>query len=193
MTDYNEWLTIQNGGAPPRPQRFVEPPARRYIITGRDLTEWLHRDFSHQGGTDAVFILLASGVPLAPGNPYLTSLTQSGTFTLGTFQILDLVATVANLSLQACWYQKWSVHRRVRPEEFDGSLRNREVLGLSRPIHPQLLNSAALAAVKSRFGSALLPMPYAEGCPCTRHTPLAMRPSLGPGRQSSRHSSIRMR
>ncbi len=164
LIDYNEWLTVQNGGAPPRLQQYVGT-ARRYIITGRDLAEWLHRDFTHQGGTDAVFILLASGVGLAPGNPYLTSVTQTGSQSLGTFQILDLVASIANLSMQACWYHKWSLHRRVRPEEFGGSLRNKLVLGLPRPVHRQLLESAALAAVQTRFGSALLPMPYAEGCP----------------------------
>jgi membrane-associated phospholipid phosphatase len=108
---------------------------------------------------------MASGVGLAPGNPYLTSATQTGSQTLGGFQILDLVASAANLSLQACWYHKWGLHRRVRPEEFAGSLRNKLVLGLQRPIHRQLLDSAALQAILNRFGSALLPMPYPEGCP----------------------------
>ena len=164
LTDYNEWLGVQDGGPLPRPQQLVGTD-RRYIITGRDLTEWLHRDFSHQGGTNAVFVLLASGVGLAPGNPYLTSATQTSNQSLGMSQILDLVASIANLSLQACWYHKWSVHRRVRPEEFGGSLRNKLVLGLPRPVHRQLLESAALQAVQTRFGSALLPMAYAEGCP----------------------------
>ena len=164
LTDYGEWLTVQNGGPAPRPQQYVGTE-RRDIITARDLTEWLHRDFSHQGGTNAVFILMASGVGFAPGNPYLTSATQSSNQTLGPAQILDLVASIANLSLQACWYHKWSVHRRIRPEEFGGSLRNKLVLGLQRPVHQQLLNSAALAAVHSRFGSALLPMAYPKDAP----------------------------
>src|SRR5436190_19752950 len=164
LTDYNIWLGVQNGGAPVA-QQFAIPATRRYIINGRDLTEWLHRDFSHQGGTNAVFILGASGVGLAPGNPYLASVTQNGNFTLGQSQILDLVAAVANASLQACWYHKWSVHRRVRPEEFAGSIRNKLVLGLPRPIHNQVLGSQALARVLTNFGSALLPMPYPEGCP----------------------------
>jgi membrane-associated phospholipid phosphatase len=163
MTDYNTWLGIQNGGAPVT-QQYVGT-SRRYIISGRDLTEFLHRDFSHQAGTNAVFVLGASGVGLAPGNPYLTSATQSGNFTLGQSQILDLVAAVANASLQACWYQKWSVHRRVRPEEFAGSIRNNLALGLPRPINRQVLGSQALARVLANYGSALLPMPYPEGCP----------------------------
>jgi len=164
LWNYDEWLSVQNGRTP-LPRTQVISATRRYILTARDLTEWLHRDFSHQAGTNAVFILMGSGVPLAPGNPYLTSLTQLGNFTLGMSQILDLVASVANLSLQAAWYHKWGVHRRVRPEEFGGSIRNREVLGLPRPIHPQVLGSQALSRIKTRYGSALLPMPYAEGCP----------------------------
>jgi hypothetical protein len=157
LTDYHQWLDVQNGVIPSQPPT---PSTRRYIITGRDLTEWLHRDFSHQGGTNAVFILAASGVGLAAGNPYLDSATQSGNFTLGTSQILDLVASIANLSLQACWYHKWSVHRRVRPEEFGGSVHHER-----GPIHRQVLNSDALARVRSKSGTGLLPMPYAEGCP----------------------------
>jgi hypothetical protein len=39
MTDYNEWLAVQNGVTPPpRPQQFVGTD-RRYIITSRDLAE----------------------------------------------------------------------------------------------------------------------------------------------------------
>jgi PAP2 superfamily len=163
MTDYDYWLAIQNGGAP-GPQQYVGTSGR-YVITGRDLTEWVHRDFSHQGGTNAVFILLASGVPLAPGNPYLTSATQAGNFTLGTSQILDLVASVANLSLQACWFQKWSVHRRVRPEAFAGNIHNRLKFGRQYPIHADVLGSAALKEVQKRYGGALLPMAYTEGSP----------------------------
>src|SRR6185503_6159201 len=131
---YAEWLTVQNGGAPPRPQQFVGT-TRRYIITARDVAEWVHRDFSHMGGTDAVFILMANGVGLAPGNPYLTSRTQTGSQTLGVSQILDLVAQIANNALLGCWWHKWAIDRKVRPEEFGGSIHNTLTLGLPRPIH----------------------------------------------------------
>ena len=164
LWNYTEWLTVQNGGAAPRSQQFVGT-TRRYIITARDLAEWLHRDFTHQGGTNAVFILMANGVGLAPGNPYLASRTQVGNFTLGQAQILDLVASIANNALQACWFHKWSVDRKVRPEEFGGSLHNKLALGLPRPIHRDVLDSVALARSRMKYGTALLPMPYAEGCP----------------------------
>jgi hypothetical protein len=163
MTDYDTWLSIQNGG-PAGPKQYVGT-SRRYIITARDMTEWVHRDFPHQGGTDAVFILLASGVPLAPGNPYLSLAGQAGFVTFGAPQILDLVASVANLSLCSCWFQKWSVHRRVRPEAFGGSVHNRVVMNRPYPIHADLLGSAALQETRNRWGTALLPMAYPEGSP----------------------------
>ena len=164
LWDYTEWLTVQNGGAPPRPQQFVGT-TRRYIITARDLAEWLHRDFTGQGGTNAVFILMASGVGLAPGNPYVTSRTQVGSFTLGVSQILDLISSVANNALQACWFHKWAVDRKVRPEEFGGSIHNKLTLGLPRPIHPEVLDSVALERSRMKYGTALLPQAFAEGCP----------------------------
>jgi hypothetical protein len=164
LWDYAEWLTVQNGGPPPRPQQFVGT-TRRYMITARDLSEWVHRDFSHQAGTNAVFVLVANGVGLAPGNPYQTSLTQVGNLTLGLSQVLDLVASVANNALQACWFHKWSVDRKVRPEEFAGSLHNTLTLGLPRPIHRDVLDSVALARSRAKYATALLPMPFPEGCP----------------------------
>jgi len=163
LWNYAEWLTVQNGGAPPRPQAVGT--ARRYLITSRDLTEWLHRDFSSQGGTDAVFILMANGVGFAPGNPYLTSATQVGNFTFGVSQILDLIASTANTALQACWFEKWAVDRKVRPEEFGGSIHNKLTLGLPRPIHHEVLDSEALARSRAKYGTFLLPQAYAEGCP----------------------------
>ena len=165
LWDYMEWLTVQNGGAPPRPQQFVGT-TRRYIITARDSTEWLHRDFSHQGGTNAVFILMANGVlGLAPGNPYVTSRTQLGNFTLGGSQILDSVASIANNALQACWFHKWSVDRKVRPEEFGGFIDNKLTLGLPRPIHRRgaRLGSAGALAREARDGAVA--EAFAEGCP----------------------------
>jgi hypothetical protein len=40
MTNYEEWLAIQNGAAPKRRTEF--DPTPRYIATGRDLSEYIH-------------------------------------------------------------------------------------------------------------------------------------------------------
>ncbi len=76
------------------------------------------------------------------------------------------MAEVATRALKAVWYQKWFVHRRLRPEAFAGRVHNLLTHpGLSYPIHPDVLNSAALNQVFGRYGTYLLPQAYPEGCP----------------------------
>lgn len=164
MTQYGDWLRIQNG-APPSAGQGLDP-ALRYIRNGRDLGEWVHRDFTYQGFLVAALILLGLGpAVLDEANPYRTSSNQSAFCTFGGPYVLDLVARAANLALKACWYQKWSVHRRVRPEAFGGCVHNHLAGAASYPIHPKLLNSRAIAETAARFGSHLLPMAYPEGSP----------------------------
>jgi hypothetical protein len=76
------------------------------------------------------------GVPLNPGNPYNRSQTQSGFGTFGSPHINVLVTEVAARALKAVWYQKWFVHRRLRPEAFAGRIQNLLTHpGLNYPIH----------------------------------------------------------
>jgi hypothetical protein len=164
MTSYADWLNIQNG-VPAAVGNSIDPMTR-YIRNGRDLGEWLHRDFLYQGYMDACLILLGFGpAALEPANPYLTSATQVGFFTFGGAHILDFVARAARAAAEAAWYQKWLVHRRLRPEEFGGRVHNHVTGAAKYPIHPELLHSAAVSQVFSTFGSYLLPMAYPEGCP----------------------------
>ena len=65
----------------------------------------------------------------------------------------------------AAWYQKWAVHRRLRPEEFGGRLHQSKIGAVQYPIHPDLLNSAAVKTVFSANGTYLLPQAFPEGCP----------------------------
>ncbi len=79
--------------------------------------------------------------------------------------MLDCVARVANAALKASWCHKWLVHRRVRPEAFAGRVHNHLTSAVQYPLHPDILNSAAVGAVFRAIGSYLLPMAYPEGCP----------------------------
>jgi hypothetical protein len=79
--------------------------------------------------------------------------------------VLTLLAAVATRALKATWYQKWLVHRRLRPEAFAGRVQNHLTGRAAYPIHPELLHSAAVMAVLQRYGSSLLPQAYPEGCP----------------------------
>jgi membrane-associated phospholipid phosphatase len=169
MTDESSWLNIQNGGAAPAFDRgtpATNPP--RYINNNRAMVAYLRADFSPEAFINAAQILLSFGLnALSPSNPYRISANQTGGSTFGAGDIVDQVAHASNLALKTCWFQKWSVHRRVRPEAFAGSLHNMKTHGGSFvvPIHGDLLNSTVLNAVHLATGTWLLPMAYPEGSP----------------------------
>lgn len=160
MTTFSAWADSQSGR--PAPAKQYEP-VRRFIISGRDLAEYVHRDFTYQAFQNAALVLMASGAPLAAGNPYHGS-NQVAFASFGGPQILDCVAFVALLALHAAWYQKWSVHRRLRPEAFAGCL-EANTMGRGYRVHDDVLASGALARVIAQHGTRLLPMAYPEGCP----------------------------
>ncbi len=164
MTDYQQWLNTQNGTSPATPNEF--DPTPRYLRNGRDLGEWNHRDFTFQGFLGAAQILLSFGpAALAPTNPYLRSATQNAFVTFGAPHILDFVARATRAADEAAWFQKWLVHRRLRPEEFGGRVHNVLTGAASYPINQELFDSQAVADVFSKYGSYLLPQAYSEGCP----------------------------
>jgi membrane-associated phospholipid phosphatase len=164
LATYDAWLNCQNGFAPATSNKF--DPTPRYIRNGRDLAEYVHKDFSYQAFLSAGLILLGLGPQAVDdANPYKSAAKQSAFVTFGGPHILDLVARVANSALKAAWYQKWSVHRRLRPEAYAGNLHNHKTGAAAYPIHPKLLNSQALAGIFDAHGTYLLPMAYPEGCP----------------------------
>jgi len=164
LTTYGDWLNNQKGVPPATPITF--DPTPRYIRCGRDLGEYVHRDFTYQAFLNAALILLSFGAAaLDDGNPYKTSAKQGGFVTFGGPHILDLVTRVANAALRAVWCQKWLVHRRLRPEAFAGHLHNHKIGAANYPIHPEILNSPVLTEVFIKYGTYLLPQAYPEGCP----------------------------
>src|SRR6185295_1896022 len=152
------WLNIQNGGAA-APFVTVLPASARFINDNRALSAYLRADFSPQGFFNAALMLLGFGLgALSPSNPYKTSLNQAGMATFGGGELIDLIGHASGIALKACWYQKWAVHRRLRPEAFGGWVHNTKTTTLRYPIHHELLDSSVLTAVNSKYGSYLLPM-----------------------------------
>jgi membrane-associated phospholipid phosphatase len=163
MTAYASWLSVQRGEAVSDAPREATP---RYIRNNRDLGEWVHRDLPFQAGVGAALILLDLPGALDLAMPYRTSRTQDGFCTFGKPWVLDMVARVANAGLRAAWFQKWALHRALRPEAFGGRVHNHLTNAAVYPIHPDLLvTSAATAEVKARHGTYLLPLAYPEGSP----------------------------
>ncbi|MFD3156974.1 vanadium-dependent haloperoxidase [Haloimpatiens sp. FM7330] len=164
MTSYDEWLNIQNGGKPSSPGEY--DPKHRYIRSGRDLSEWVHGDFTYQTVLNACLILLGFGdKAMCSENPYLCSRTQVGFVTFGSAYILDLIGKSARVALEAAWFQKFLVHRRLRPEEFGGRVHNELIGAASYPINSELLNCKAISKIFNKYGTYLLPMAYPEGSP----------------------------
>jgi membrane-associated phospholipid phosphatase len=157
-------LNIQNGAVPSQVAVFQNEP--RFLRTGRDLAAWVYKDFSYQAFLNAALVLAGYGpAALSTSNPYKDYTFESGFLTFGAPHILDWVSRVAASALKAAWYQKWLVHRRIRPEEFGGRVHNHLTKAAAYPIHVDLLNSAALDMVRAATGSYLLPQAFPEGCP----------------------------
>jgi hypothetical protein len=183
MTDFAEWLAIQNGAAAKTSDQIDS--VRCYIRNGRDLAQWVHIDVLFQAYFNAMLMMLAAPdssdkdtgggmkVPFNPANPYLKSRTQDGFGTFGAPAYAAATAEIATSALKAVWYQKWYVHRRLRPEAFGGAIHNQLTNRRQYPIHRDALNSTAVAQVFSKHGSYLLPQAFPEGSP--------LHPSYGAG------------
>ena len=172
LTDVASFRDRQNGI--PAPMQGLIPGG--YIKNGRDLGAYVKVDTVGQANFIAALWLLANkalysmanGAPLKSGNPYyLTSASgnQAGGVNFGNQHILTLLNEVSIVALRACFYQKWFVHRHVRPEEYGGLVHNVLTNAADYPIHDELRHSQAVKAVFSKNGNYLLPAAYPEGCP----------------------------
>ncbi len=189
MTNFQEWLDVQNGIAPANLNIPGNPqvPAR-FVSNGRDISQYVRLDFLYQAYFVATLILLNGATlnettspfldhfPFDRGNPYGPQGATFARAAFGTFgnpHIATLVTEPATRALKAVWYQKWNVHRRLRPEAFGGRV---EVVRQGRaqyPIHRDLFRSSVLTRIFNQYGSHLLPQAFPEGSP--------LHPSYGSG------------
>lgn len=103
----------------------------------------------------------------------MKSRTQEGFATFGPLYFKAGLVEVANRALRAVWYQKWFVHRRLRPEEYGGLVHGNLVLKRHYPICSIVTDSDAVGITRATFGTALLPQAFPEGSP--------IHPSYGAG------------
>ena len=182
LTSLEDWLHAQNGQTPVTTDEAYFDPAARYIVSGRELSQWVHIDVLFQAYFNALLIMdaprselrtpVGGGIEAAanPGNPYNLSLTQEGFGTFGGPGYITLLCEVATRALKAVWWNKWFVHRRLRPEVFAGRIHFQKAGAKDYGIHKQVLESEALARVGEKLkknGNAfyLLPMAFPEGSP----------------------------
>ncbi|MBA4182402.1 MAG: vanadium-dependent haloperoxidase [Acidobacteria bacterium] len=167
MKDFSTWLDIQNGSTVFPADLF--DGTKRYIRNMRDMGQYVHVDALYEAYLNACLILLGMNAPLDAGNPYNSpkpaSTTQVGFGTFGGPHILSLVCEAATRALKVVWYQKWFVHRRLRPEAYGGLIHQTNSGTKAYPVDAQALNSQAVANVFTKNGTYLLPMAFPEGSP----------------------------
>jgi membrane-associated phospholipid phosphatase len=171
MTAVSEWSQLQTGILPWLSVTYDEKP--RYIRNGRDLAEYVHYDFANQAYLSAALILINANAKSihncnqfkSGSNPYRYSTVEEGFATFGPAEAVDWIGRVTTAALKAAYFQKWCVHRRVRPEALGGLIHFTRTGKREYPVHKSLLNAAAVDAVHGHTGTYLLPQAYPEGCP----------------------------
>jgi hypothetical protein len=176
MTDYDSWFKVQNGCT--TPPNVLD--GKVYIRSGRDIGQYVHIDQIYQAYFNAALILMTPRkmggleAPLDPNNPYVRSCTQLNFVEFGISQLLSLIGEVSVRAHKAVWYQKWQVHRRLRPEEFGARVHFWKAGQQDRyPVNSIITASQALDLTKEKFGTYFLPQAFPEGSP--------IHPSYGAG------------
>ena len=184
MTDWKEWLDVQNGADLRGLESYEKKPAYRFITTPRDIATYVHYDALYEAYLNACLILLADGIPFDPGIPFQRGDyidRQQGFAHFGGPHILSLVTEVATRALKAVRYQKFNVHRRFRPEVLAARLTKHDVLNVDEIDTMVTALKPILNMIKAKNpvdpdspnGNFLLPMAFCEGSP--------MHPSYGAG------------
>ncbi len=165
VLDFNTWLAVQRGVSQ-GPQ--ILDPTPRYMRAGRDIGQWVHIDVLFQAYFQAFLVLAGAGAPFDDGNPYINNPTQDGFGTFGGPHIATLLCEVSTRALKAVWFQKWYVHRRLRPEVHAARVDRTLYHGAGYPVHQDVLNSLSSITRLGGYmpsGSALLPLAFPEGSP----------------------------
>jgi hypothetical protein len=197
LTSFATWLDVQNG-VDKRGQDTFDT-TRRFIRNLRDGATYVHFDQVVNAFYNAGWILMSeptgnqltfqSGItgrpqvdmefPKDQGNPYdppgtaMDSKTQVGFGTFGPIHLLQALVEVLGRAIRAVWWQKWGVHRRLRPEEYGGRVHNHVTGARTYPLHTSIVTSLQTGALAPYFGntgekfptSYLLPQAYPEGAP----------------------------
>ncbi|MGH9943873.1 MAG: vanadium-dependent haloperoxidase [Pyrinomonadaceae bacterium] len=166
MTDFDAWLAVQRGILPPFGNTL--DPTLRYMRNGRDIGQWVHIDVLFQAYFQAFLCIAGIGAPVDVNNPYRNNPTQDGFGTFGGPHIATLLCEVSTRALKSVWYQKWFVHRRLRPEVFAARCDRTLYHNAGYPVDEEILESLSTGTRLGGYlpaGNALLPMAFPEGSP----------------------------
>lgn len=118
LTDLDTWSQVNNGEINPTGSDIID--GIRYINTLRDAGQWVHLDFPHQSGLWATVILLGLNADISDASPYANGKIKSSEAfgSLGGPDITIQSGLAGVYGLKHAWFQKWCVHRRLRPEVY---------------------------------------------------------------------------
>ena len=197
MTTWEAWVDVQNGADVRGFETYEENPQYRFIATPRDLATYVHYDALYEAYLNACLLMLEMRVPFDRGIPFQLPDSvdkQQGFAQFGGPHILSLVTEVATRALKAVRFQKFNVHRRLRPEGVGGLVHRHKcgdtkgievietlVNGLGEKLlylvaqHNKIQNQNPdrINDESAKASSYLLPMAFPEGSP--------MHPSYGAG------------
>ncbi len=186
MTNWDEWLDVQDGADFRGLEQYTDKESTpyRFIATPRDLATYVHHDALYEAYLNACLILLGEGTPFDPDLPFQADdhIDHQQAFAhFGGPHILSLVTEVATRALKAVRYQKFNVHRRIRPEVLAARLTKHKELStpeldtMATDLQPMLDMIAAINPADKNCpdGNYLLPMAFCEGSP--------MHPAYGAG------------
>jgi hypothetical protein len=161
VTDFATWVNVQNGNG--GPGGIPTEGTKVYPRTVRDLGKIAGSDTIISVYFRAMKIL-GSG-PSDAANPYNNSARQSPFATFGLAHLVELIGKLARGERYA-WWQKWNVHRFLRPEAAGGRVHRIKTDGADYPIHDDLImRSSVLDHIHDKFGSYLLPQMFRNGSP----------------------------
>ncbi|WPB82527.1 vanadium-dependent haloperoxidase [Archangium violaceum] len=183
FTFFPEWLAWQRG-QPFAPGPVARDPNLHFLRNARDLGWTAAQDVVITPHIKAILVLMKAFGPTLgqaqdEGNPYRTSKRQVGFSTFGAGHLLELLGKV-HQALRHAWYQKWFVHRTLRPEEGGGLVHNIKTGVASHPLHADLLTRSSVLdrifelnrqrnqqrpEVGQDVGTYLLPQLFREGAP----------------------------
>lgn len=184
MTNWKEWLDVQEAANLGDKECYKDNPPYRFITTPRDMATYVHYDALYESYLNACLILLGEKIPFDPDLPFQQNDYidhQQGFAHFGGPHILSLMTEVATRALKAVRYQKFNVHRRLRPEALAARLSKAQELETSEisMMVTALQPILDMIDVKNPLdldlpnGNYLLPMAFCEGSP--------MHPSYGAG------------
>jgi hypothetical protein len=174
LTNWDDWLEVQDGCDA---NQTNCDPVPRLIRSGRDMAQFVHVDRDYNAFFNACHLMLFGrdptrrcearaglGIPFGPCLPYVNPLAppaeefaqtgksqnQIGQGTFGDQHVKSVLVGAVQRAFNAVWYQKWSVHRRLRPEEFGGRVHLAKLAGggapagVAFPVNGLLFQSTAL-------------------------------------------------